>query len=1282
MSAVPHPPAGPGETPDAGALIPPDIGDLVEASVERWRAGLVRLAGGSSLADIGLLGDAVVDLTAAHPSGIAQLFAGRPTRLSNLFREGASLPTARRRARAVVVGVAEHSQRFGVAPTYLAIGVATWQQRADLGLSGEEDATAAARAASPLTTGTEPDDADISRARTVRAPVFLRPLTITARDDGETDYDLTLEPATEVNPILARTLRAHGALLDPVALARSAFTGSGFDPSDALVRVEDLGRAVLGEFQLDNRVLAGAFVHPGQVLVDDLDELSPGLGAHEVIASLAGAPPAATPILPAPRIGDADPAHERGVGDLDPSQRYVIDVLATGSHVMVDAPAGSDVAGTLAAVVAEAAASGRSVLYVSGHRRAADALISRLDSLGLGGLVLDVASDPSWRQSVSHRLLSAMAVEAEQIDDDAVARIRDALLGARGQLSGYIEALHLVREPWGVSAYDALQALARLTADRPGPSTRVRLSRDIVLATAGEARDRLAGDLTRAAELGAFTHRAVASPWHGADLTADTTAAETLMRIERLRDHTLPQMRGQVDEVAATTGLTPATTVRQWGEQLTMLSGMRGTLDIFQPLVFESSVQPMVEATASKEWRAERGIEMGGLLRRRLRSQARDMLRPGVRVSDLHAALVKVQGQRAVWQAECPRGGWPVLPEGLPRIEDTHEAVRIDLEELEPILSGDSSSLLDLSFEDLRDRLRALAGASEDLADLPSRTALLRTLEASGIGELVADLADREVDAGLVASEFDLAWWSSVFEQILADEPTLSNQDSAGLEALARRFRALDRAHIESLSAPVRIAARDHLAAAMREHAEDADALFTELIEGRLISLRDTAERFGAVQRRLRPVLVATPTLVPHLVPPERDTDLVVVDSVEHTPIELIVSALARGRQLLVVGDRRAASNTAIPQLTPLLPVVTLAAEGSRRDVAVTEFLAGHGYGGILRPAPTPRPESLVRFDLVDGVGMPDPDTGAVESSQAEVERVVDIAIDHAVSRPEESFAVITASAVHADRVRDALHQEVRRNPALAGFFAGSRPEPVVVADLAGTAGLTRDTVVFSVGYGRTPHGRVLHRFGQLNGPGGDAMLLDAISAARRRLAVVASFGAGDLDPERLRGRGARMLCEVLALAERRNGVLVDIALGNGVDVGGNPDRLLLDLAERLWKAGLVVETMFGVGDGDRIPLAVGHPDMPGELLVAVLTDDDAYVAERSIRVRDRQLAERLERLDWVVTQVWSAAVFLDPAKETERVRQIVQGVCDARRMRAAQRDAEPMIVPRVTDEG
>ena len=56
---------------------------------------------------------------------------------------------------------------------------------------------------------------------------------------------------------------------------------------------------------------------------------------------------------------------------------------------------------------------------------------------------------------------------------------------------------------------------------------------------------------------------------------------------------------------------------------------------------------------------------------------------------------------------------------------------------------------------------------------------------------------------------------------------------------------------------------------------------------------------------------------------------------------------------------------------------------------------------------------------------------------------------------------------------------------AATGSFDGDDPRGGVDAD--GAAGLRRDTVVLSLGYAKTPHGRVLHSFGAISGPDGTA---------------------------------------------------------------------------------------------------------------------------------------------------------------------------------------------------
>lgn len=1363
---------------------PPSSSEVLEGAIAAWRAALVEAAGGSTLVDVELLGEAALDLTAAHPSGMAQLFAGRATRLSNLVREGSALSTARRRARAVGARAGVYAHRYGIAPTSLAIGVATWTERTTPFVAADDMAALA----SVTRQARRPDEADTERPapRTVRAPVLLRPVTLRARGTGEADYELALEPSLEVNPVLARALRSRGALLDPAAVARGAFTGSGFDPRGALQRLASLGEAVLEDFTLTERVVVGTFVHPGQVLVDDLDNLTGTLGHHELVAALAGVDEQRDALrrrLPPPVAGDRDPGMERGVGDLDPAQQHVLDVLSTGTHLFVDAPAGSDVTGTLAAVVADAAASGRTVLYVPGHRRAAAALSDRLDALGLGDLVLDVAPEAGWRSAAARRLLGAMTLEAPVVDVDAVHTLRARLVANRERLRGYVDSLHVPREPWRVSAYDALQQLARLTSARPAPKTTVRLDPDVARVLDEERRAELAADLVKAGDLGAFKVRPADTPWYGADLRTPADAGVVVHRLDRLLDGALPALVERTAQVAAETGLTQATSLAQWTEQLRMLDGVRAALDDFLPIVFERTAADLVAATAGPQWREDHGVAMGYWLRRRLRKQAKDMVRPGRPVADLHVALLEVQAQREVWQAHCPAGGWPRLPDALEQMEEEQRALAVDVEALDEILATTpaGAGLADLPFAVLTERLTRLRADTGALDTLPLRTGLLHRLRAAGLGALVDDLATRRVDPALAPAELDLAWWSTVIEQILTADPSLTGYDGTALGGLSAQYAALDRQHVASLSGPVLAAVVGHVSATLRTHREQAESLFAELVEERLTSLRDTFARHPDVARRLRPVIAASPMLVPQVLPATRTVDLVVLDSAGQLSVEMALAAIARGRQVVVVGDARCASGTAIRELAEVLPTVALQAGASRRDPYLTAFLAAHGYAGVLVPTPLPQNTPLVRLDVVDGTGMPDA-TGTVASTRTEVEHVVELVLNHALLRPEESLAVVTPSPAHAEAVREAVLSEVRGTPALAAFFDSGRSEPFAVTDLAGVSGLRREAIILSLGFGRTPHRRVLHTFGPVNEPGGDALLLDTLGASRHRLVVVACFGAGDLDPERVRGAGPRLLRDLLDFAARRGagetgedlvaivpddeaadslpgtatgstsvvtgatravagatpattaatsttgatsptgttvptsttvptgttapatgatpvvggrpatgsipavssdgaplrvstgvvpvvgrrtgaspvvrvatGVMPVVAAPEvGAEPSDEPDRLLLDLAERLWRHGLVVEVDHGIPGGTRIPMVVGHPDAPGELLVAVLTDDDAYVAEPSIRVRERLMADRLERLGWSVLRVWSAAAFLDPQAEVDRIRRAV----------------------------
>jgi len=145
----------------------------------------------------------------------------------------------------------------------------------------------------------------------------------------------------------------------------------------------------------------------------------------------------------------------------------------------------------------------------------------------------------------------------------------------------------------------------------------------------------------------------------------------------------------------------------------------------------------------------------------------------------------------------------------------------------------------------------------------------------------------------------------------------------------------------------------------------------------------------------------------------------------------------------------------------------------------------------------------------------------------------------------------------------------------------------------------------------------------------------------------VSALRATDLDPDRLKARGALMLRDFLAYAESRGNAGDEDTLFAAATLTHDPLRH--DLAERLRRQGLTVHEDYGTAN-HRIDIAVEDPYHRGRALIAVETDGERYAALRSTRDRDRLRPEQLARLGWLHERVWSTDVFRDPAREIARL--------------------------------
>ncbi len=1209
-----------------------------ESRLEAWLSSLPGVTGPDTMLGFVPGSEGTIELTHGHASGLAQLLAGRRTRLSTLLRDRQEYTVAARAARNLRAKSYELANERGVDAGHLAAGLVTWTSAVG------------------------------GRPRRVSAPVLLAAVALTVRAEQD-DFELRLTEPARINPALVRHLRTvHGMDLDKVAIERMAYSTARLDPQPVLDRIRTLVAGIPGA-QVEPKLFVSTFADLEESLED------PSItAAHPVLSALAaasGAVHAAPDPLPEhrfPPLDDRDPADEFLVLDADPEQQLVVDAVRAGDSVVVEAPPGTGQTQTAVNALATLVEAGRSVLVVAERRASLGELHRTCEALGLGSLVLELGAAAGPAQ-LRQQLVRAI-VRSEKAEEPRLEGLHRVLRERRHQLTDHVASLHNVRERWGCSPYQAMQSLAALTSLHPAPSTTVRLKRSVL----DSIRDR--GELTerlrRAAELGSFSSETAESPWHGARLLTRRETDDARELAARLAEE-LPALEERMRAIADYAAIRLENTVGGWGRQVELLVAVRESLDKFMPDIFDRPVDDLISATASSAWRRERGIEVTAMQRSRLRRVAKEYVRPGVHLADLHSSLVLVQHQREQWSAYATSARHPSVPSGLADLRQAYRALEKGLERLGAHLwpTPAGGQLLDAPIEELTARLTALSEDTPALRTLPERTLLADQLRERGLGDLLEDLARRETPATVVGAELELAWWQSVLEAMISGDDYLAMSDGEQLRHAEADFRRADRAHIASGSARLRWKLAREWADGIARHQREADALRGLLKDGRisLVALEKQAPR---LIRPLVPVWTCSPYALSAALPREHRFDAVLILDADTMPLRAALPAIGRAQQIVAFGDAQvanprpfsvgvevrpgqrpvAAVESASTALARVLPTVALRTLYRAVDEDLGLQLSRRFYGGALRRLPdghsvTGLDRSFVVEYLSDGTGLPSGDDGGVESVAAEVNRVVDLVFDHAQHRPRMSLAVITASAHHAGRVGEAIRLQMANHPDLAGFFSGGEePFRVVHVDRAG--GLVRDHVIFSLGFGRTPHGRAMHHFGPLSEPGGRRRFALAMSRARRSMHVLTCFQPSELDVARL-SEGAVDFYELLDRELGGNtelGTRATRAAESAEALGADP--LVTDLGDRLASRGARVWLHYD-GAVDMAAaidplLTMGREEHEASIPVAIESDGTERYRRLSVRERTRQRPELLERLGWKSVTLWTIEVFTDPS--------------------------------------
>lgn len=433
--------------------------------------------------------------------------------------------------------------------------------------------------------------------------------------------------------------------------------------------------------------------------------------------------------------------------------------------------------------------------------------------------------------------------------------------------------------------------------------------------------------------------------------------------------------------------------------------------------------------------------------------------------------------------------------------------------------------------------------------------------------------------------------------------------------------------------------------------------------------VRKMLMRAGGAVQTLKPCFMMGPQAVAqYLTPGAINFDLVIMDEASQLKPEESIGAIARGSQLVVVGDPKQLPPTSFfskmnqaddgAQFTmtdseSILDVCSSHFQPTRslrwhyrsRHHSLIAFSNQNFYRGNLIIFPSPYGQGgklgVRAIYLADAIY-------ENQTNLREAKRVVEAAIDHINNRSHESLGIVTLNIKQRDLIAELLDERLRSSRSTDAFREhwSKEGQPLFIKNLENVQGDERDAIIISTTFGKPPgSGAVRQNFGPISRQGGWRRLNVLFTRAKKSIVLFTSLKPEDIVIDGTTPEGTKVLRNYLEYTRTGNLCVAE-------ETGRDPDSdFEVSVMEKLKLHDFDVTPQLGVA-GYRIDLAVKHPDAPGAYLAAIECDGASYHSALSVRDRDRIRQEILESLGWRgrIWRIWSTDWFRAPQQEMEKL--------------------------------
>lgn len=473
----------------------------------------------------------------------------------------------------------------------------------------------------------------------------------------------------------------------------------------------------------------------------------------------------------------------------------------------------------------------------------------------------------------------------------------------------------------------------------------------------------------------------------------------------------------------------------------------------------------------------------------------------------------------------------------------------------------------------------------------------------------------------------------------------LFRQSIAKYKENTKKFQELSKRELYS-----RLSARIPSSGGLAEGSEISILKRNIANNGRGTSIRAIIDSIPTLLPRLCPCMLMSPISVAQFIDLNKSNfDLVIFDEASQMPTSEAVGAIARGKALVVVGDRKQmpptnffSSNQVDDEeaeiddmesilddcITLSLPEYKLQWHYRSKHESLIAFSNSQYYNNELFTFPSVD-DQLAKVKLIPVKGVYD--KGHTRSNPEEAKAIVKEIIRRLSDKElcKSSIGVVAFSKVQGDLIEDELLEQLDKHPKLKDI-AFNDDEPIFIKNLENVQGDERDVILFSIGYGTDKFGKVSMNFGPLNNVGGERRLNVAVSRARKEMIVFSSLSSSQIDLKRSQAKGVEGLKGFLDFAETGRLPIVSDTIR---EVTNN--NMVGQICRALNEHGYCTRANVGRSNF-KVDIAVSTKEDPDKYILGILCDGKSYFETKTTRDREIVQPTILEMLNWKVIRVYS----------------------------------------------